>query len=155
VAHFSFIQPAEWGDFKDDVRQLFDQLASSRQPEAAAPAGTCKPLCDVFETDEGVELVVDACGVPSGSLRVLFRGDVVVVAGEKLPQPPPAVHTYHLAERDFGRFARVVRLTGAFDLDAARARLQAGQLTVTLPKRTERRGQARSIAVSVDLSPEA
>jgi HSP20 family protein len=150
VAHFSFIQPAEWGDVKEDVRQLFDQLASTRPPGSTNVAGTCRPLCDVFETDDAIELVVDACGVSPASLRILFREGVVVVAGEKLPPADPASHTYHLVERDFGRFARVVRLAGAFDLDAARARLQEGQLTVVLPKRPERRGRAHAITISPD-----
>ena len=72
----------------DDVRQLFDELAQGR-PAGPSVAGTCRPLVDVFETDEVIELVVDAAGVPAASLRVLFRQGVVVVAGEKTAQPRP------------------------------------------------------------------
>ena len=60
---------------------------------------------------------------------------------------PPASLTYHLVERDFGRFARVVRVDGAFDIDRASATLRAGELTVVLPKRIERRGQAHRVPV--------
>ncbi len=146
MAQFSFIQPSEWGDLAEDVRQLFDELAQGR-PAGPSVAGTCRPLVDVFETDEVIELVVDAAGVPAASLRVLFRQGVVVVAGEKTAQAPPDSVTYHLVERDFGRFARVVRVEGAFDVDRASATLRAGELTVVLPKRIDRRGQAHRLPV--------
>jgi HSP20 family protein len=147
VAQFSFIQPSEWGDLADDIRQLFDELAQGREGTGGAIPGTCRPLVDVFETDEAIELVVDAAGVPRASLRVLFRQGVVVVAGEKTAQSTAASLTYHLVERDFGRFARVVRVNGAFDVERASATLRAGELTVILPKRIERRGQGQRIAV--------
>ena len=147
VAQFSFIQPAEWGELADDIRQLFDELAATRPAGSAAAAGTCRPHCDVFETDRAIELVVDASGVPADSLRVVFRDGVIVVAGEKLAHPASSTHTYHLVERDFGRFARVVRVTGAFDVERAAATLGSGQLTVILPKRLERRGVAHRVAI--------
>jgi HSP20 family protein len=147
VAQFSFIQASEWGDLADDIRQLFDELALTRQGTAASVPGTCRPLVDVFETDESIELVVDAAGVPAASLRVLFRQGVVIVAGEKVPHPSATSLTYHLVERDFGRFARVVRLNGAFDVERATATLRAGELTVLLPKRVERRGRPHRVAV--------
>jgi HSP20 family protein len=147
VAQFSFIQPSEWGDLADEIRQLFDELALVREPSGTTVPGTCRPQVDVFETDEAVELVVDAAGIPPASLRVVFRQGVVVVAGEKLPHPTSASLTYHLVERDFGRFARVVRVTGAFDVERATATLRAGELTVVLPKRLERRGQAHRVPV--------
>ena len=149
MAQFSFIQPSEWGDLADDIRQLFDELAQGREGPGGAIPGTCRPLVDVFETDEAIELVVDAAGVPRASLRVLFRQGVVVVAGEKVAHSTAASLTYHLVERDFGRFARVVRVNGAFDVERASATLRAGELTVVLPKRIERRGQGHRIAVRV------
>ena len=148
VAQFSFIQPSEWGDLGDDIRQLFDELAEARDGSAGAVPGTCRPLVDVFETDAAIELVVDAAGVPAASLRVLFRQGVVVVAGEKRHPTSPSL-SYHLVERDFGRFARVVRVDGAFDIDRASATLRAGELTVVLPKRIERRGQALRVPVRI------
>ena len=54
LAHFSFIQPGEWGQYTDDIRQLFVELADHRPQGQAAPAGTCRPSVDVFETDEAI-----------------------------------------------------------------------------------------------------
>jgi HSP20 family molecular chaperone IbpA len=51
-------------------------------------------------------------------------------------------------ERDFGRFARAVRLHTAVDAGRARAVLTLGELRVILPKIADRRG--REIRVTVE-----
>jgi HSP20 family molecular chaperone IbpA len=51
-------------------------------------------------------------------------------------------------EREFGRFSRVVRVSGAFEVTDGRATLQDGELKIVLPKRAERRGGPHPIAVS-------
>jgi HSP20 family protein len=150
VAHFTLFPPGagEPGELGDDIRELFDDLSRSLGTDPRAYPGQCRPLVDVFETDAAVELVVDACGIPAEALRVLFRDGVVIVAGEKAAVATLPEAAYHLVERDFGRFARAVRLTGAFDIPHARASLRAGELTVVLPKLIERRGRAHGIKVT-------
>ena len=113
-------------------------------------SGECHPALDVVEADDAVEIVVDVSGIPAEALRVLFRAGVVVVAGEKAPSPVTTDPTFHLVEREFGRFARAVRLTGAFDVGRARAALDAGELTIVIPKLTERRGQSQTIPITSD-----
>jgi len=48
---------------------------------------------------------------------------------------------FHLAERSYGRFARVIRLSGAVNTGQARAVARAGQLRVIMPRIEERRGR--------------
>ena len=50
-------------------------------------------------------------------------------------------------EREFGRFARAVRVTGAFEVGAARAWLENGELTI-IPRRTDRRGHTHVIPIA-------
>jgi HSP20 family protein len=155
VAHFTLFPPGETGELGDEIRELFDDLTRSLGSDPNAYPGQCRPLVDVFETDGAVELVVDTCGVPAQALRVLFRNGVVIVAGEKAAVPTVPEAAYHLVERDFGRFARAVRLTGAFDIPRARATLHLGELTVVLPKLIERRGRAHRVAVTTRDTPAA
>ena len=155
MAHFTLFPPGESGELGDDIRELFDDLTRSLGTDPNAYPGQCRPLVDVFETDAAVELVVDTCGVPAPALRVLFRNGVVIVAGEKAAVPTVPEATYHLVERDFGRFARAVRLTGAFDIPRARATLRSGELTVVLPKLIERRGRAHQVPVTTPDKPAA
>jgi HSP20 family protein len=148
VAQFSFIPSEESRDLADDIQRLFDDLAQGLSRERRAYSGECHPALDVLETDAEVQVTVDLSGVPVEAVRILFRAGVLIVAGEKAPGPSTPDRMFHLVERDFGRFARVVRLAGAFDIPGARAVLRDGELTVTLPKRDERRGSAQRIPVS-------
>ena len=148
VAQFSFIPSGEARELADDVRELFEDLASHLPPEQRAYSGECHPTLDVLETDEAVEVVVDVSGIPAGALRVLFRAGVLLIAGEKAPLRTGENHTFHLVEREFGRFARAVRLNGAFNVRAARASVDEGELTIVLPKLIERRDQPHRIPVA-------
>jgi HSP20 family protein len=148
VAQFSFLPTGESRELASDIQALFDDLVRSLPTEHRAYSGECRPPLDVLETDAAVEVTVDLSGVAPQAVRVLFRSGVLIVAGEKAPMPSAPHHSFHLVERDFGRFARVVRLTGAFDVPAATASLREGTLTVTLPKREERRDRAHRVDVT-------
>jgi HSP20 family protein len=105
-------------------------------------AGECMPVVDVFETERSVEIVLDVPGVAMDCVRILFKGGVVIIVGEKerpdLSKRGPT--SFHLVERDFGRFARAVRVNVAIDGSKATARLANGELRVVLPRLKERRG---------------
>ena len=147
MAQFSFIPSTEARELTDDVRELFEDLAASLPHEQRAYSGECHPTLDVVETDEAVEVVVDVSGIPASGLRVLFRAGVLLIAGEKAPPRTTEEQTFHLVEREFGRFARAVHLKGAFDIPDARASVNDGELTIVLPKLTERRDQSHRIPV--------
>ena len=128
-------------DLTHDVRRLFEELA--RRPERKGPVtGECSPVLDVLETDQAMEILVDVPGMAPDSLRVLIKNGIVLVVGEKERAEPPRTPTsYHLVERDFGRFARAVRMHVPVNTSDARARLAHGELRIVLPKIVERRGQ--------------
>ena len=155
MAQFTFIRPAESGEMARDIRELFEDLAASLPRELRAYSGECHPALDVLETDAALEVVVDVSGVPAQAIRVMFRGNVLVVAGEKAPAATGPHQSYHLVEREFGRFARVVNVPGAYDIAHARAEIRNGELTITLPKIEDRRGRAHRIAVTAPANARA
>jgi HSP20 family protein len=140
-------------DLAKDVHRLLDDLAKRRPDRRHVVAGECMPVVDVFETDRAVELVLDLPGVAADAVRILFKSGVVLIVGEKerpdLSRRGPA--SFHLVERDFGRFARAVRITAAIDGAQARARLANGELRIVLPRIQERRGSGR--IVPIDAGP--
>ncbi len=77
---------------------------------------------------------------PSGAARCSW-------SAPKSPGRRTPTARFHLAERSYGRFARAVRIGGAFDASRATAHASAGQLRVILPRIEERRGQVVVIAV--------
>ena len=111
-------------------------------------AGECSPAIDVFETDDALEIAVDLPGVDPVAVRVLGKGDSILIAGEKAARRARGESSFHLVERGYGRFARVVRLAPACDTSQARATLVDGVLRVTVPKIPERRAKAIAIKIT-------
>jgi HSP20 family protein len=141
-------------DLSEDVHRLLDDVARRRPDRRHVVAGECMPLVDVFETERTVEIVLDLPGVSAEAVRVLFKAGVVLIVGEKerpdLTKRGPA--SFHLVERDFGRFARAVRIKSAIDGAKVSARLANGELRVVLPRIAERRGGGRIIPIESSTS---
>ena len=137
--------PSEVGDFADEIRRVFVELGRTFGDEALA--GECTPAVDVLETDHTLELTVDVPGVDAAAVRVIMKADAVLVAGEKTARRGRRESSFHLVERDFGRFARMVRLGRACDAANARATLANGELRISIPKIADRRSKAIQIPV--------
>ena len=135
----------EAADLAEDARRLLAEL-DREITGAEAAAADCRPPIDVVETATTVEVVVDVPGVPARALRVVIRRNSVLVVGVKLPTPS-SMARFHLAERSYGRFARVIRLSGAADASRARATVESGQLRVVLPRLEDRRGRVYAVPV--------
>jgi HSP20 family protein len=132
----------------DELRRLFEQLTGiDTRPHAA----DCHVPLDVIETSTGMEVIADLVGVDPDAVHVAVARDTLLITGVK--RPAACGHqdaTFHVAERVFGRFARAVRLGGAFDVARGGATLRAGELRVTLPRIEERRGREHRIPVRAD-----
>jgi HSP20 family protein len=143
--------PSEVADFSEEIRQVFLELG--RGFGADWLAGQCSPALDVYERDETIEIVADLPGVDAAAVRVVAAGDTILIVGEKSARRPRPESSFHLVERDFGRFARGVRLGYSCDIRNARARFADGELHISVPKIADRRG--RTIEIVVQQSPRA
>lgn len=141
----TMIDLVEIGEFTDDLRAVFLEL--DRRAGSDLPPGECSPPLDLRETDEAVEVRVDLPGVGPDAVWVVVKAGALFVAGEKRPRRGRGDSSFHLVERDFGRFARTVRLPVPCDSSQARAVLASGELLVTIPRVTERRGRRVQITV--------
>jgi HSP20 family protein len=140
----------EVNELSEEVRRVFEELDRLRGIGHRSVSSLYNPALDVLETGDTIEVLVDLPGVTAASIRVFFKHGNLVIAGEKLATEPvgPEGSSFHLVERGFGRFARVVRLNTAVDARRARAVLSAGVLRITVPRIDERRG--REIAVPIE-----
>jgi HSP20 family protein len=144
------------GDLGHEVRRLFEDLAKRRPDRRHMVSGECLPLLDVFETERTIELVLDVPGVIADGIRIMVKSGVVLVVGEKdRPEPSRGPASFHLVERDFGRFARAIRVHAAVDTSQSRARLKDGELRIILQKIQERRGRELLLTVETDQTPRA
>jgi HSP20 family protein len=140
--------PAEVGEFADDVQQIFNELGGSFGPESLV--GECAPALDVYETDEQLEIAMDLPGVDAVAVRIIIRGSAVLIAGEKAARRGQGDANFHLVERGFGRFVRLVRLTTPCETARTRATLVNGELRITVPKMADRRGQPIRVSIGTD-----
>ena len=147
----SVVLPSEVGDFADEVRAIFAELGRTRGTEGLA--GECAPALDVYETDESLEIAIDLPGVDADAVRIVVKGSAILIAGTKAPRRGRGEASYHLVERGFGRFARTVRLAAPCDASGARARFADGELRISMPKVTERRGRPIRIAIDTGIRP--
>ncbi len=140
---------SEVRELNEEVARLLDDLDRTRGAQLA-PHGHCTPPLDVVQTEQAIEVVLDVPGVAADRLRIMLKQGVLLVVGEKAsPYPAERVDgTFHLVERGFGLFARAVRLEGAIDGRAARGVLGGGELRVTVPRITERRGEEIRVPVT-------
>jgi HSP20 family protein len=138
--------PSEIGDFAAEVRRIFLELGRDSGSESLA--SECAPPLDVYETDDALEITVDLPGVDPAAIRVIGKGDSVLIAGEKAARRAHGESSFHLLERGYGRFVRIVRLGRPCDTSLARATLVDGELRVSIPKIADRRAKAVTIHVA-------
>jgi HSP20 family protein len=137
--------PSEIGDFADEVRLVFLELGRVFGSESLA--GECSPAVDVYETDDTIEITVDLPGVDPAAVRILGKGDSILIAGEKSARRAHGESSFHLVERGYGHFARVIRLARAADTSTARARIGNGELRISISKTKDRRGKPIPIEI--------
>jgi HSP20 family protein len=137
-------------ELSEDVRRIFEEFDRAHASDRSVAGGIYTPPLDVVDTGQSIEVVVDVPGVAADALQVHFRDGSLIVVGQKLPAAAdgsgPA--SFHLVERGFGRFARVIRLAVAVDAGRARATLGFGQLRVSVPRIVERRRREIRIPVA-------
>ena len=125
----------------EGFRREFDDLMRdfSRQlPVAFTGAERVSlPALDIAETKEAVEVTAELPGVADADVNVTVEGHALVIAGEKKSEKETKEKTWHVVERSFGSFRRIVPLTFAPDPAKVRAVFDKGVLHVTVDKPAE------------------
>jgi HSP20 family protein len=92
------------------------------------------PAINLFENNEGMVAIAELPGLEADSVRVDGRGRTLTISGERRREEPADSASYHRRERPFGEFSRSIQLPENLDLAKATAALNAGVLTVRIPK---------------------
>uniref|UniRef100_UPI001E35BE72 Hsp26/alpha crystallin family protein n=1 Tax=Campylobacter jejuni TaxID=197 RepID=UPI001E35BE72 len=104
---------------------------------------------DWKETPVAHEISIDVPGIRREELKIEVEDRVLRVSGERRRQEEKKEEKWHSVERAVGRFWRQFRLPDNTDLDAVKAKLEDGVLTVTLPKLALDRGKApRTVSIT-------
>ncbi|MDW7731031.1 MAG: Hsp20/alpha crystallin family protein [Methanolobus sp.] len=95
---------------------------------------TLRPLVDVKEEEKNVVVKTDLPGVSKEDVNIDVRGNRVWISADTHRETEKEEEGYAMKERSFKRYARSFSLPAAVSEEGAKARLENGVLTVTLPK---------------------
>ena len=118
------------------------------------------PSIDVSETDKEIEVTVDLPGLERKDVDISLENDVLTIRGEKKIESKSdekagkdgkdaKEKTYHVAERSYGVFYRVIQLPPGIDPSKVQATMSKGVLKVTIPK------PARNSAAKIEVKEAA
>lgn len=120
-----------------DALTQFTPAAKRARNSAAAPSGfpSWSLLAgELEETRRDVVVRMELPGLDKADCRITIDGNMLTIEGEKRFERETRDSTYHVMERAYGSFRRVVPLPRNVRADAASARFHNGVLTVRLPK---------------------
>lgn len=105
--------------------------AQRQTAPAREESRTLVPPCDIYETAEGLTVLVDLPGVEKEAVEVHVEDDVLSIKGAVKAAMPdkPAYSEYRLVN-----FFRQFELTERVAQDKIRAEMKHGVLTLHLPK---------------------
>lgn len=129
-----------------------DQLLESFRrdfdfPSLASWEALGTPNVDVSESDDAIEVSAELPGMDAKNVELSFQGNSLVIRGEKKEEKETKENDFHIRERRFGSFHRMVPLPVGIDIDKAKAEYDKGVLKVTIPKTSEGKQQRRKIEI--------
>jgi HSP20 family protein len=131
---------------QQEVNELFQRLSILDRTERL-PGSEWSPAVDVFELRDRLVVIVEVPGLAPETLKVAFRDRSLLLTGDRRAPRVGSGARFHCLERPHGKFERTIPLDLPVDVAAARATLQGGVLTVTLPRLRERRGRESVIPI--------
>jgi HSP20 family protein len=133
---------------QSEINRLFDNLLDLGDGES--PGGSWMPNADIIEVEDALLLKVELPGVEAERLTISVHGGNVIIRGEKSRPPVAGGAEFHIAERTFGGFKRVINLGVPVNTRQAKAVLNNGLLRIKFPKVPNRRGEEVPIEVQAE-----
>ncbi len=130
-----------FGSLQREVDRLFDDFARGASSNGV---GMLMPSIDVSETDKEIEVVAELPGLERNDVDISLEDDVLTIRGEKKVESKAddkngqegKDKAYHVAERTYGVFYRVIQLPPGIDPSKVQATMSNGVLKITIPKPT-------------------
>lgn len=130
-------------DFDAVMNALFTQ---ERAPGTAGPAApTFTPPMTVWSDATNAYVELELPGFKMDQIELTLQRDVLTIKGQRTRQWPEGTEVVR-DERSDGTFERNIRLGDTIDGEKIAAALNAGVLTITMPRRPE--SQPRKITVA-------
>jgi HSP20 family protein len=140
-----------FGSLQREVDRLFEEFSRGLPMLATSALMNIVPRVDVTETDKEIEITAELPGLERKDVEISLEDDVLTIRGEKKFESEQdnkkdgENKNYHLNERSYGVFYRVLQLPPGIDPSTVKATMSNGVLKITIPKPA--RAQAKKIEV--------
>lgn len=139
-----------------ELSRLQDDMARALRRDA--PARTYQPAVDIFEEQEAIVVAAELPGVRPEDVNVTVDNGMLTIEGERRFDKREEKGQWHRVESVYGKFTRSFALPKTVSADAIEANLDAGVLTVRLPKRAEikpRKVEVKGAPVRAEIAAKA
>jgi HSP20 family protein len=135
-----------FGFLHREIDRLFEDFTRGLDVAGQAQVNLV-PSIDVAETDKEIVITAEMPGLERKDVEISVEDDVLTIRGEKQveKQQDDNNKNYHLSERSYGVFLRVLQLPAGIDPSKIQAAMSNGVLKITIPKPA--RSEAKKIEV--------
>jgi HSP20 family protein len=120
--------PAYWDDFFND--KFFNQLKSTG-------SGESRPAVNISEDDKGYTIELAVPGVAKDKFSLEIENDVLILSSEQEKNKDEQKPNFLRREFSYQSFKRSFELPETIDQEQINATIDAGILTLSLPKKEE------------------
>lgn len=108
---------------------------------------TFTPDIDAYETDKEIVIEAEVPGMDRKDITVKVEDNILKISGEKKLEREKKDRNYRVYERSYGKFERCLALPDYVDAEKIKAKYENGVLTITIPKREEKKVKVVDVEV--------
>jgi HSP20 family protein len=116
--------------------QVQQKREADKTQEPTVPMRAFLPTTDIFETEDGLTVVLEMPGVNRDNVEVSVENGVLTVEGRINFQEYEGLQPLY-GEYNIGPYRRSFRISGRVNQEGIRAEMRDGVITLVLPKAEE------------------
>jgi HSP20 family protein len=124
-----------FGSLQREIDRLFSDVTRGLGPSTNGLI----PRIDVSEDDKQIEITAELPGLERKDVEILLDDNRLIIRGEKKveAEQKDEKKNFHVMERGYGVFYRVIELPNKIDASAINATMQNGVLRLVVPKQAQ------------------
>ncbi len=131
---------------QEQMNRLLD-MAWNREIGEELREGIWQPPVDIYEDENSVVIKAELPGVDQKEIDIRIEDNTLTLRGERKHSQEVKKENYHRVERFYGTFQRSFSLPHTIDQEHVKATCDQGVLTITLPKREEKKPKQINVEV--------
>ncbi len=131
---------------QEQMNRLLD-MAWNREVGEELREGIWQPPVDIYEDESTVVIKAEVPGVDQKEIDIRIEDNTLTIRGERKHSQEVKKENYHRVERFYGTFQRSFSLPHTINQEKVKATCEQGVLTITLPKREEKKPKQINVEV--------